>query len=144
MPAKLIYHVAVTLDGRIAHHDGSYDGLSESGPHVDAFMEAVSGCAAVLMGRKTYEVGLAAGLALGQPAYPGRPNYVFSGTLPRPETRSSELHVVNTESVRLRCGAQAALRGQHLAVRRRSVGRQPHGGRVVGRVDPEDEPDGVR
>ena len=93
MTATLTYHVAVTLDGRIAHLDGTYDGFLDSGEHVDAFVDAIRSYSAVLMGRRTYEVGLKAGLAVGQPPYPGRPNHVFSSTLEAPPEASPDFHL---------------------------------------------------
>ncbi len=93
--ATLTYHVASTLDGFIAHDDGSWDGFAEGGSHVDEFLAATQTYAAVLMGRKTYESGLAMGLPLGAPAYPGRPNYVFSQTMRvPPESAHPELTVI--------------------------------------------------
>ena len=97
--AQLVYYIATTLDGHIAHPDGSYEGFKESGPHADAFVKAIAGFSAVLMGRKTYETGLNAGLPIGAPAYPGRPNYVFSQTMKAPPTASSELSIVSSPAV---------------------------------------------
>ena len=99
MTATVIYHVAITLDGRIAHPNGSYQGFLESGDHVDAFVAAIAKYSGVLMGRETYEVGLRAGLPLGQPAYPGIPNYVFTRTLRDPHESSPELHLVRDDPV---------------------------------------------
>jgi len=94
---ELIYYVATTLDGFIAHEDGSFAGF----PWDDAygadlfasFPETIPpqllGRAitradnkwfdAVLMGRKTYEVGLQVGITS---PYPTLDQYVFSRTMP--------------------------------------------------------------
>ena len=104
MTASLTYHVAITLDGRIAWPDGTYDGFIENGDHVDAFLESINDYSAVLMGRRTYDVALRVGLPAGQPAYPGRPNYVFSRSLDEPLATAPEFHLV-------REGPEAIVRG---------------------------------
>jgi dihydrofolate reductase len=92
----LVYYVAATLDGYIAHEDGSFGGF----PWDDAFGAALLAAFpetfpapmrgdgatragnkhfdAVLMGRKTYEVGLREGLTS---PYSTLDQYVFSRTL---------------------------------------------------------------
>ena len=49
----LEYHVAITLDGFLAHPDGTWDGFPVEGEHVTDFFEAQRGYDVVLMGRKT-------------------------------------------------------------------------------------------
>ena len=93
---KLIYYVAVTLDGFIAEEDGSADAF----PFSDAYAAELSALFpetfpgpfrtdggtradnkwfdAVLMGRKTYEVGLEVGIAN---PYPTLDQYVFSRSM---------------------------------------------------------------
>ncbi len=83
MHRTLTYGIATTLDGYIAHPDGSYEGFVMEGPHVAAFESFITCAADVLMGRKTYEAGLAAGLPPGRAPYPGRRNHVFSRSLKR-------------------------------------------------------------
>lgn len=93
---KLIYYVATTLDGFIAHEDGSFDGFSWNDEFIayllDEFPETIPAhlkddsathienkCFdTVLMGRKTYEVGLQQGITN---PYPTLAQYVFSRTL---------------------------------------------------------------
>ena len=75
---KLKYHVAVTVDGFIARHDGSFDCFPEHGDHIADYLEALESYGTVLMGRKTYEVGLKAGVT---DPYPHMKSYVFSRTL---------------------------------------------------------------
>ena len=93
---ELIYYVATTLDGLIAEADGSIDGfpvddefiadlvatLPETFPasfHDAMETRAVNRCFdTVLMGRRTYEVGLKAGLTN---PYPSLKQYVFSRTM---------------------------------------------------------------
>jgi len=79
---KIIYHVATTLDGFIAHKDGSFDGFLPEGDHVADFLDSIKYYGAILMGKKTYEVGYKYGMKPGDPAYadfnPAMKNYVFS------------------------------------------------------------------
>jgi dihydrofolate reductase len=75
---KVKYHVAVTVDGFIARHDGSFDYFPEHGDHIADYLEALESYGAVLMGRKTYEVGLKAGIT---DPYPHMKSFVFSRTL---------------------------------------------------------------
>ena len=91
----LIYYIATTLDGFIAHEDGSFDGFNWD----ESFMKVLfaefpetlpahfRGPAtreenrmfdAVLMGRKTYDVGLKEGFTN---PYPTLDQYVFSRTM---------------------------------------------------------------
>lgn len=100
---KLIYYVAVTLDGFIADEDGSADAFpfsEEYAAELSAlFPETFPGpfrtdggtradnkwFDAVLMGRKTYEVGLEVGITN---PYPTLDQYVFSRSMKEsPDTR---------------------------------------------------------
>lgn len=96
---ELTYYVATTVDGFIAAPDGSFDAFLSEGPHLAdlfaEFPETVPGHLrelvgvpagtpnrhfdTVLMGRATYEVGLAVGVTS---PYPHLRQYVFSGALP--------------------------------------------------------------
>jgi dihydrofolate reductase len=100
----LIYYVASTLDGFIAHHDGSFDGwpwdaaygadLFETFPEtVPAHLRTPENADVgnkwfdvVLMGRKTYEVALKEGITN---PYPTMQQYVFSRTM----QQSPDAHV---------------------------------------------------
>ncbi len=104
---RLIYYVAATLDGFIAHEDGSLDGF----PWDDAYgndllasfpetfpvhLRGETGTRvgnkwfdAVLMGRKTYAVGLQQGVTS---PYPTLDQYVFSRTLK--ESPDAQVHLV--------------------------------------------------
>jgi dihydrofolate reductase len=93
----LTYYVATTADGFIARPDGSFVGFLPDGQHlrdlVQRFPETVPGHMreplgvtagparfdAVLMGRRTYDVGLNVGITS---PYPHLKQYVFSRTLP--------------------------------------------------------------
>ncbi len=93
----LTYFVATTLDGFIAHPDGSWGGFLMEGEHLAAVQEEMAGFDTVLMGRRTYEVGLAAGLEPGQPAYPPLRQIVYGRGLEMPE--GSPLEVVSEGSI---------------------------------------------
>ncbi|MEG4202061.1 hypothetical protein [Microcoleus sp. Pol12A5] len=93
---KLKYYVACTVDGFIAREDGSFDCFPMEGEHFtdlfDSFPETIPAHLqealgipaenkqfdAVLMGRKTYEVGLDVGVTN---PYPSLKQYVFSRTM---------------------------------------------------------------
>ena len=93
---RLIYYVACTVDGFIAREDGSFDCFLMEGEHLSdlfaSFPETVPAHLreqlgvnapnkhfdAVLMGRATYEVGTALGVAN---PYPHLNQYLFSRTL---------------------------------------------------------------
>jgi dihydrofolate reductase len=90
MAKRLRYHVAVSLDGFIARPDGSYDWLV-SDPSID-FGALYKEFDAAVMGRKTYEVGLAAGV---DGSIPGMDVVVFSRSLPASTSRG--VRVVNDD-----------------------------------------------
>ncbi|MBW4570805.1 MAG: dihydrofolate reductase family protein [Tolypothrix carrinoi HA7290-LM1] len=75
---KLKYYVACTVDGFIAHQDGSFDGFLFEGEHVTDYLESFKWFDVVLMGRKTYEVGLKEGVTN---PYPTMKQYVISRTM---------------------------------------------------------------
>lgn len=75
---KLKYYIASTIDGFIAHEDGSFDGFLMEGDHVSDYLAALQQFDAVLMGRKTYEVGVKEGVTN---PYPHMQQFVISRTL---------------------------------------------------------------
>jgi dihydrofolate reductase len=103
---QLIYLVACTADGFIARRDGSFDCFPAEGDHlaglVESFPETIPGHLrdalgvraanrlfdTVLMGRRTYEVGLAAGVTS---PYPHLKQYVFSRGMVRSPDAEVEL-----------------------------------------------------
>lgn len=103
---SLIYFIACTADGRIAAADGSFDFFGFQGPHVPdllaEFPEMIPGHLreplgitaqnrrfdTVLMGRRTYEVGLSEGV---RSPYPHLRQVVVSGTMTAPPDPAVEL-----------------------------------------------------
>ncbi len=71
----LTYHVALTVDGFIAHEDGSIDGFVPEGEHVTEHLESLrNDYDVVLMGRRTDEFGFQYGVT---DPYPWMKQYVF-------------------------------------------------------------------
>jgi dihydrofolate reductase len=93
---ELTYYVACSVDGFIAHADGSHDGFSQDGEYLtdlfSSFPETVpshlrdvmgvhsenESFDTVLMGRKTYEIGLKEGVTS---PYSHMKQYLFSRTI---------------------------------------------------------------
>ncbi len=104
---RLVYYVACTVDGFIAREDGSFDGFLFAGAHfadlIEKFPETfpvhlrralgvTKGAQrfdTVLMGRKTYEVGLREGITS---PYSLLRQFVVSGTMLESPDPSVELH----------------------------------------------------
>src|SRR5262245_10677235 len=107
MARKLVYYVACTVDGLIAREDGSSDWALFQGEHFTDLMERFPETFpvhlrrklgvpenarrfdTVLMGRKTYEVGLNAGIT--SPYEPLR-QFVVSRTMPEIADSAVHLH----------------------------------------------------
>ena len=88
MSKRLRYQVAASLDGFIAGPDGSYDWIVMD-PAID-FGALYNEFDTAVMGRKTYQAGLAMG---GNMAMPGIEIVVFSRTLKAESTKG--LRIVN-------------------------------------------------
>ena len=76
---QLRYSVAASLDGYIAGPEGEYDWIPVD-PEID-FEAMYAGYGGLVMGRRSYEVFLATGGAVG----PALPTYVYTRTLPEGE-----------------------------------------------------------
>lgn len=78
MARKIIVYIATSADGYIARRDGDFSWLDrkpvKGNYGMARFYRRVD---TVIMGRKTYEIGV----KMGQAGYAGMQNYVFSRTL---------------------------------------------------------------
>lgn len=86
--SDLTYHVAASLDGFIAHKDGSFDGFGWDDEVVSDLSTDLERFGVVLMGRKTYEVGLKEGKTS---PYPSMRQVVFSRTMEESPDEAVEL-----------------------------------------------------
>jgi dihydrofolate reductase len=75
---KLIYHVAITVDGFLATRDDEVDAFLTEGGHIPDYLASLATYGSVLMGRRTYEFGLALGVTN---PYPMLRTFVASKTL---------------------------------------------------------------
>lgn len=78
---KIIYYVAISIDGFIAGPDDDISGFVHQKELVDKYLNDLKGFDTVIMGRRTYEIGYRFGLEPGQPAYPHMRHYLFSKSL---------------------------------------------------------------
>lgn len=109
---KLVYYVACSVDGFIAHTDGSHDGFSQDQDYfadlfaafpetVPTHLREVMGVDSenqrfdtVLMGRKTYEVGLKEGVTS---PYAHLRQYLFSRSLS--ESPDANVELVSDQAI---------------------------------------------
>ena len=75
---KIIYYVAVSLDGFISGPNEDISKFASHGAGVDKYLEDLKEFKTVIMGRKTYEFGYKFGLVPGQPAYGHMEHFIFS------------------------------------------------------------------
>lgn len=81
MTNKIVYYVAISLDGYIAGPNEDISRFVGEGNGVDKYLSDLADFKTVIMGRKTYEFGYQYGLKPGQPAYPHMDHHIFSNTL---------------------------------------------------------------
>lgn len=80
---KLKYHIASTVDGFIAREDHTFEAfmqerLVKENEHITDYLGSFASYDTALMGRRTYEVGLKAGVT---DPYPTLETYVFSRSM---------------------------------------------------------------
>ncbi|MGI9551679.1 MAG: dihydrofolate reductase family protein [Aurantibacter sp.] len=93
---KIVYYVAISLDGFIAGPEDDISGFVHQEELVHKYLNDLKGYDTVIMGRKTYELGYKFGLEPGQPAYPHMQHYLFSKTL-HFENASDKIKVCNLD-----------------------------------------------
>lgn len=104
---RIIYDVAVSLDGYISGQNGDISAFPTAGDHVDAYVNRLRTYGTVVMGRATYEFGFAYGLVPGARAYPHMDHHIFSTGIQLPA--ESDVRVVRTDWAK----ALATLRDGH-------------------------------
>ncbi len=77
---KIVYYVAMTLDGYISGPNESIDGYLSEGSGLETYLNDLKAFDTVIMGRKTYEFGFKYGVIPGLPAYEHMDHYIFSDT----------------------------------------------------------------
>ncbi|MEM7801392.1 MAG: dihydrofolate reductase family protein [Chloroflexota bacterium] len=103
---KLIYHIACSIDGYIAHEDGSVDGLLMAGEHADDFVASLQRYDTVIMGTNTYAFGFQFGLQPGAPAYEGLRHLIVTRSLEFEESEAVQrittdvVHTIQDEKER--------------------------------------------
>lgn len=86
---KIVYYVAMSLDGYIAGEGGDIGQFILEGKGVEKYMNDLTKYDTVLMGRNTYEFGYNYGLKAGEPAYPNMIHHIFSNSLTFDEKHES-------------------------------------------------------
>jgi dihydrofolate reductase len=81
---RIVYDVAVSLDGYIAGEDDDIPAFPGEGDHVAACLARLETYETVVMGRRTYEFGYRFGLVPGARACPHMDHHVFSRSLSLP------------------------------------------------------------
>lgn len=94
---KLIYYVAMSLDGYIAGENDEVGDFIYLGEGVNQYLADLKSFEAVILGRKTYEFGYKFGAVPGEPspAYPHMKHYIVSNSLtfdhPHPDVQVIKL-----------------------------------------------------
>ncbi len=78
---KIVYYVAMSLDGFISGSNDNISGFVSEGNGVTKYRSDLASFDTVIMGRNTYEFGYKYGLQPGQAPYAGLKHYIFSNTL---------------------------------------------------------------
>ena len=98
---KLIYYVAISIDGFISGPNEDISLFMGEGEGVNKYQDDLMKFNTVIMGRKTYEFGYKYGLKPGQAPYPHMEHYIFSNTLEIPSLEPNvHLSKVDVENVK--------------------------------------------
>lgn len=90
---KIVYYVAISLDGYISGLNESIEGYVSEGSGMDQYFSDLAHFDTVIMGKNTYEFGFKFGLIPGQPAYKHMEHYVFSESASY-ENVHKQVHIV--------------------------------------------------
>ena len=101
---RIVYYVAVSLDGFICGENEDISLFVGEGSGVTRYLADLQHFKTVIMGRKTYEFGYAFGLPPGQPPYPHMEHYIFSETLsfdnPHPQVHIEKRNIERVKEIR--------------------------------------------
>ncbi|MCK0139544.1 dihydrofolate reductase family protein [Aliiroseovarius sp. F47248L] len=92
---KIIYDVAVSLDGFIAAPGGDASAFPGEGDHIAPYFDRLAGYGTVIMGRHTYEYGYGFGLEPGARAYPHMDHHIFSTSINLPD--NADITIVRSD-----------------------------------------------
>ena len=95
---KLIYHVAISIDGFIAEKNDSIDLFPTEGDHIPDYVDSLAKYDTAVMGRRTYEFGYKYGMKPGDNPYPHMNTFVYSSQL-RFDKKDDNLKVIRTNIV---------------------------------------------
>ncbi|MCC5968679.1 MAG: dihydrofolate reductase [Pararhodobacter sp.] len=88
---RLVYDVAISIDGFIARADGTVDDFVAEGDHVTDYLQRLTGYDCVIMGRGTYEFGYRYGMQPGDRPYQNMRHVVISRSLQLPHDCGIEI-----------------------------------------------------
>jgi len=89
---KIVYYVAISLDGFISGPGGDISRFDGKGNGVDKYLQDLQDFDTVIMGKNTYEFGYDFGLEPGRLAYAHMQHYIFSSSL-KFENQDESLHI---------------------------------------------------
>lgn len=112
---KVVYYIAMSIDGFIMDLGDNIEKFVVEGSGVDQYLSDLKNFDTVLMGRKTYEFGYKYGIEPGQVPYPHMKHYIFSKTLkfenPNEQVEICELDLSIIEKIKGEPGTDIYLCG---------------------------------
>ena len=112
---KIIYYVAMSLDGFISGVNGDISGFVGDGNGVAKYLADLADYDTVIMGKNTYEFGYRFGLQAGKPAYPHMTHYIFSNSLtfdnPDPKVLVRPIRIEEIDKIKKQNGTDIYLCG---------------------------------
>ena len=97
---KVVYYIAVSVDGFIADTKGNTEAFSMTADYIPDYIRSLREYDTVLMGKNTYEAGYKFGIKPGEPSpmYSHMMQYVFSQTMEQYENEG--LQVIRDDPAR--------------------------------------------